>query len=121
MSHLRSWGSSPLWCVGVALLAVGTLLVSERAAFADTGDPAACDASCAASYPNDPDAYDSCMQTCIGDYSIDFCGWRCTQPLGTCPNLFGQCEFTPCTGTLCPRTCKCYASGLGTCKCSKSQ
>ena len=113
--------SRALWCVGMALLLIGTVLVSEATAFADPGDVNSCDQMCQQG-PEDPVYYENCMDACTGTTSIDFCYLVCTRPNVDCPSssVFGGCVNNRCYGKRCPTACRCYIYNITDCQCRKN-
>ena len=115
-----------LWCVGVALLVVGTALVSERSVFADSGDPGFCNGGatvifhCDQQGQDDGSGYDQYMISCTGSMSINDCPFWCAKPADC--NDGSLCLYAPCSGRFgrcCPRACACYATAPGKCGCAK--
>lgn len=108
---LLTLASRALWCVGMALLLLGTLLASEGSAFADPGDPVWCRENCA-QYSTTAQQYDACAHACMGEnYNSIDCYW-CVKPTIECPASTGGCVNSRyCTGVLCP-TWKCFCANL---------
>jgi len=119
-----------LWCLGVALLAVGALLVSEGTALADPGDLTYCTSMCSmANQCNQEnannDGYGTCLTACMGQNASvipTYCGF-CALPVADCPRPLGGCVANQCrrNGLLgcCPTACRCLGkmSGSG-CECA---
>jgi hypothetical protein len=123
MNRCLSRCANILWYIGLAMLVVGTMLVGEQSAFADTGTVEECTLSCSAQYNcsseegNVGDEFGQCMDTCTGNPNSPSC-ILCSKPAASCPNAYGVCSLK-CTGRCCPSWCWCRGGSIFYCECTR--